>query len=123
MTVSRLRRNLCRHPVDCFSVHASVHSRLGCPLWSKGVHTTRDIRLKQVYPWQAAYNAAILETDQAAMPLRVYEALAAIEQRRLSPIEEDSAEDRALRAAEEGLETLRAERGNGFEGRKSTSDE
>jgi hypothetical protein len=82
----------------------------------------RDIQLNQVYPWQAAYNAAILETNESAMPLRVYEALAAIEQRRLSPIEEDSAEDRALRAAAMALQTLRAERTGEFEGRNSSSD-
>jgi hypothetical protein len=31
-----------------------------------------------------AYLSAVLETDDAAMPTRIYEALAAIEQRRLS---------------------------------------
>jgi hypothetical protein len=80
-----------------------------------------DTQLNEIYSWQAAYNAAILETDQAAMPLRVYET--AIEQRQLSPIEDDSEEDRALRAATLALQTLRVERVNGFEGRNSTSDE
>ena len=88
-----------------------------------GVHAAMsEIRLNEAYTWQAAYNAAILETDNAAMPLRVYEALAAIEQRCLSPIEEDSEEDRALRAAEVGLQTLRAER-TGFEALNSISAE
>ena len=82
-----------------------------------------DTRLKDTYSWQASYNAAVLETDEAGMPLRVYEALAAIEQRQLSPIEEDSEEDRALRAATLALQTLRAERTGAFEGRNSTTDE
>jgi hypothetical protein len=84
---------------------------------------THDTQLNEIYPWQAAYNAAILETDESAVPLRVYEALAAIEQRQLSRIEEDSEEDRALRAATLALQTLRAERTGEFEGRNSTSDE
>jgi hypothetical protein len=62
------------------------------------------------YPWQAAYQAAILETEDAALSLRIYEALAAIEQRRLSDLEPDSEEDRALEAAERGLWALKAER-------------
>jgi hypothetical protein len=62
------------------------------------------------YSWQAAYKAAILETDNAAMSLRIYEALAAIEQRRLSHIEEGGEEDRALEDAERGLLALKAER-------------
>ena len=44
------------------------------------------------------------------MAIRIYEALAAIEQRRLSPVESDSEEDRALAAADEGLRSLIAER-------------
>jgi hypothetical protein len=62
------------------------------------------------YIWQAAYGAAILETDDAAMSLRIYEALAAIEQRRLSYLEIDSEEERALEDAERGLLALKAER-------------
>jgi 7,8-dihydro-6-hydroxymethylpterin-pyrophosphokinase len=41
------------------------------------------------YLWQANYMSAILETDDALTPTRIYEALAAIEQRLLSPIEAD----------------------------------
>jgi hypothetical protein len=44
------------------------------------------------------------------MMIRIYEALAAIEQRRLTPVEPDGDEDRALTAAEEGLRCLIAER-------------
>jgi hypothetical protein len=62
------------------------------------------------HPWHAAYQAAILETDNDAMSLRIYEALAAIEQRRLSYLEIDAEEDRALEDAERGLLALKAER-------------
>jgi hypothetical protein len=62
------------------------------------------------YPWQAAYQAAVLETDDAAMSLRIYEALAAIEQRRLSYLEIDEEENRALERTEQGLMALKAER-------------
>ena len=41
-----------------------------------------------------------METDNAAIPQRIYEALAAIEQRRLSDLEPGSEEDRALEKAE-----------------------
>ena len=40
----------------------------------------------QTYSWQQAYLAAVLETDNDLMPFRIYEALAAIEQRLLSPM-------------------------------------
>jgi hypothetical protein len=45
------------------------------------------MNLPATYLWQTGYLAAVLETDDAAMPTRIYEAIAAIEQRRLSPIE------------------------------------
>jgi hypothetical protein len=66
--------------------------------------------MKEKYTWQAAYKAAILETDNAAMPLKIYEALAAIEQRRLSYLEIDNEEERALEDAERGLLALKSER-------------
>jgi hypothetical protein len=62
------------------------------------------------YPWQAVYQAAILETDDSALSLRIYEALAAIEQRRLSFLGIDEEENRALGRAEQGLLVLKAER-------------
>ena len=62
------------------------------------------------YAWQAAYRAAILETDNAVIQQRIYEALAAIEQRRLSDLEPGGEEDRALEDAERGLLALKAER-------------
>jgi len=66
------------------------------------------------YLWETAYRAAILETDNAAIPQRIYEALAAIEQRRLSDLEPGSEEDRALEEAERGLLALKAERMDPF---------
>jgi hypothetical protein len=46
--------------------------------------------------------------SQSPFPTRIYEALAAIEQRLLSPIETD--EYKAIEDAQQGLLTLRAER-------------
>jgi hypothetical protein len=63
-----------------------------------------------VYLWQDVYMSAVLETDDALMPTRIYEALAAIEQRLLSPIEVDSEEHRAIEDAQSGLLMLRADR-------------
>jgi hypothetical protein len=62
------------------------------------------------YLWQANYMSAILETDDALTPTRIYEALAAIEQRLLSPIEADGIEMKAIKDAQHGLLTLKAER-------------
>jgi hypothetical protein len=60
------------------------------------------------YSWQQAYLAAVLETDNDLMPLRIYEALAAIEERLLSPV--DTIERRTIDDAQTGLFTLKAER-------------
>ena len=62
--------------------------------------------------------SAVLETDDALMPTRVYETLAAIEQRLLSPIEEGCAEHRAIEDARRALLTLKIERA----GLKGTSN-
>jgi hypothetical protein len=59
------------------------------------------------YLWQTVYLAAVLETDNAAMPSRIYEALAAIEQRRLSPMETGDVEDRGMEDAQWGLWRLK----------------
>jgi hypothetical protein len=48
------------------------------------------------YDWQQPYTAAIWETDNLPMEGRIYEALSAVEERRLSPVEVGSDEDRAL---------------------------
>jgi len=44
--------------------------------------TLSEDSMEERYPWHAAYQAAIQETDDAAISLRIYEALAAVEQRR-----------------------------------------
>jgi hypothetical protein len=62
------------------------------------------------YLWQTVYLAAVLETDNTAMPTRIYKGLAAIEQRLLSPIEEGGTEYRAIEDAQRGLLALKAER-------------
>jgi hypothetical protein len=58
------------------------------------------------YDWQQPYTAAIWETDDLLMNGRIYEALSAVEQRRLSPVEVGSDEDRALTEADTGLQNL-----------------
>ena len=52
---------------------------------------------------------ALCETDENLMIIRIYEALATIEQRRLRLVETDE-ENRALNDAEEGLRNLITER-------------
>ena len=66
------------------------------------------------YLWQAAYMAAVYETDDSLMDGRILEARAALEQRLLSPIEGE--EYRAIVNAETALEVLRAERIHKFVG-------
>jgi hypothetical protein len=66
------------------------------------------------YLWQAAYMAAVCETDDSLMDGRILEARAALEQRLLSPIEDE--EYRAIKNAERALEVLRAERVHKFVG-------
>jgi hypothetical protein len=65
--------------------------------------------MEAIYLWQPAYNAAVLETDTAQMPIRYYEALAAIEQRLLSIVVKDSEEFRALAAADHAIRLLKRE--------------
>jgi hypothetical protein len=60
------------------------------------------------HSWQRAYLAAVLETDNDLMPSRIYEALAAIGQRLLSPME--AIEQGIIDDARTGLLTLKAER-------------
>jgi hypothetical protein len=57
--------------------------------------------------WQRVYVAAVREAYGSRMLLRICEALAAIEQRRLNPLDNDGEE--ALSDAERVLETLKAE--------------
>jgi hypothetical protein len=60
--------------------------------------------------WLPAYMSAVLETDNARMPARIYGALAAIEQRRRSLMTTDGIEERKMEKAQTGLLTLKAER-------------
>ncbi|MGC1905188.1 MAG: hypothetical protein WA715_15310 [Candidatus Acidiferrum sp.] len=62
------------------------------------------------YAWQTAYFAAVCETNDEVMMSRILEARAAIEQRLLSPVEQDSAEHRKLLATQKALEILKSER-------------
>jgi diacylglycerol kinase family enzyme len=66
------------------------------------------------YGWQAVYVRATLETDDLLITGRIYEALSAIEQRRLSPVERNSDEDCALNNAEVGMKALITERTDRF---------
>ena len=65
------------------------------------------------YAWQQPYIAAVCETDDDKMPGHILEAVSAIEQRLLSPVERGSEEERAIQNTQRALETLKAERCNG----------
>jgi hypothetical protein len=64
--------------------------------------------------WKAGQSlheiGALLETDDSKLARRVYEALAAIEQRLLSPIEPGSDEEKALKTAQKLLTVIKAEK-------------
>ncbi len=62
------------------------------------------------YDWQEPYTAAIWETDDLLVQGRIYEALSAVEERRLSPVEVGSEEDNALTEADTGIQLLITER-------------
>jgi hypothetical protein len=62
------------------------------------------------YWWQKAYDAAVLEMDSAQVPVRVVEALKAIEERLRSCIVYGSMEHVAIVDARKSLATLRARR-------------
>jgi hypothetical protein len=49
-----------------------------------------------MYTWQHSYFRAVLEEDDSRMPDRLLEALTAMEQRLLSPIDEQSDEYKTL---------------------------
>ena len=66
--------------------------------------------MKCTYAWEAAYLAAVCETNDAKMMSRIPEARVAIEQRLLVPIDGDSPEYRELTAAQKALELLKSER-------------
>jgi hypothetical protein len=56
------------------------------------------------YWWEIPYVLAILQTDEPSMHKALFEAIAALEQRRLSPV--NAAEENALAGAEAGLQLL-----------------
>jgi hypothetical protein len=58
----------------------------------------------------ARYIGALLETDDSKLAHRIYEALAAIEQRLLSPVESGSDEEKALKTAQKLLAIIKAEK-------------
>jgi hypothetical protein len=63
----------------------------------------------EMYSWQDACEAALMEVDHTKMHGRILEAAAAIEQRLLSPIDVLGAEYKAIVTAEITLVTLRSE--------------
>jgi hypothetical protein len=62
------------------------------------------------YPWQTAYVSAVLETDKSKLVGRIAEARQAIEHRLMNPIHLDGPEHLAIKAAWEGLLSLKARR-------------
>jgi hypothetical protein len=69
----------------------------------------------ETYEWQKAYSAAILETDNSAMPVRILAALSAIDHRLRLPIEPTGEEMRQIERAQIGLQALMSERIDQFE--------
>jgi hypothetical protein len=61
--------------------------------------------MKRDYSWREAYVHAVLETNPELKFVQICEAVAAIEQRRLSPVESDE-ERRELENAWEGVRAL-----------------
>jgi hypothetical protein len=68
----------------------------------------------EIYAWQWACVRATLEKDDLLITGRIHEAISAIEQRRLSPVESNSDEDCALNDAEIGIKALITERTDRF---------
>jgi hypothetical protein len=65
--------------------------------------------LEPIYRWEKSYMQAVCETDEKLMFIRIYQALVAIEQRRLRRVETNE-ENRALNDAEKGLGKLISDR-------------
>jgi hypothetical protein len=63
----------------------------------------------EMYSWQDAYEAALMEVDHTKIHCRILDAAAAIEQRLLSSIDVLGAEYKAIVTAEITLVTLRSE--------------
>jgi hypothetical protein len=60
-----------------------------------------------MYSWQQDYIALLSETDPLKQRHRLYEAVSAIEQRRLSPIEPNSEEYDALERAQKAIDIIK----------------
>jgi hypothetical protein len=60
-----------------------------------------------MYSSQLDYIAALLETEEAKVQRRLLEAVAAIEQRSLSPVQPNSDEDKALKQAQKVIAVMR----------------
>jgi hypothetical protein len=65
-----------------------------------------------IYAWQEDCLYAVLERDEVKREHSLYEAIAAIEQRLLSPVEPDSEEAQALKEAQRAMDVLRGAREN-----------
>lgn len=61
------------------------------------------------YSWRECYVHAVLETDPELKFAKIFDAISAIEQRRLSPIETDQ-ERWELENADQGIQALISER-------------
>jgi len=68
----------------------------------------------EIYGWQSVCVRAIAEKDDLLITERIYDAISAIEQRRLIPVESNSDEDCALKDAEVGIKALITERTDTF---------
>jgi hypothetical protein len=66
-----------------------------------------------VYTWLPVFRSAVIETDLAQMPARLDDALKAIALRFCVPGRIDDDELTALADAQNALETLKSERGDG----------
>jgi hypothetical protein len=62
---------------------------------------------RSVYLWQDEYIRALAERNPEKQMQMVYQAMVAIEQRRLSPLEAGSEEDQAIERAEKALQILK----------------
>jgi hypothetical protein len=65
---------------------------------------------EKTYDWQQPYTAAIWETDNLLMEGRISEALSAVEERWLSPVQVGGDEGHALAEADAGIQSLITER-------------
>jgi hypothetical protein len=63
-------------------------------------------------PWRTAYACAIFETDLQRIPLRISDALAAINERLGAPMEIGGIEQKSIEAAQRVLATLKVDQGD-----------